>query len=268
MTLTTRLCSELIRQRLNLPDDSQAAKIVNLIPQALKATGRKIAADPNMRQLLMTDKLATSIPIGTHGAVNLVTGYDTWQFLLEYFDQGLCYHLIDTTFDPADVSVIGDTIDIGVTDFVDLDAVRFTTTGALPTGISLATTYYIISYSNADPLATLQLSPTADGSGLVNITGQGTGVHTMQKYLPTTELPMQRLKNPQQAQLDRYLSSVFTYYTVQADTLFIFPTTLTGQVNFANPCYPTNLAALPDSEEAEKLFLQELTNLVAVPTPV
>jgi hypothetical protein len=100
MALNNRLVSELIRQRMGWTDDSQAARVINLIPEALKAFGRSYAADPFTRPLVTTPKATTTIPIGARGAVNLVTGYDTYQFLLEYLDKGLMYFLPSVTVSP------------------------------------------------------------------------------------------------------------------------------------------------------------------------
>jgi len=100
MSLNNRLCAELIRQRLNLPDDSQAARIINAIPASLKEFGRTYAADPFTRPLVTTAKATTTIPIGARGQVNLVTGYDTYQFLLEYLDKGQMYFLPSVTANP------------------------------------------------------------------------------------------------------------------------------------------------------------------------
>lgn len=100
MSLNNRLVAELIRQRMGWPDDSQAARVINLIPEALKAFGRSYAADPYTRPLVTTPKATTTIPIGARGQVNLATGYDTYQFLLEYLDKGLMYFLPGVTAMP------------------------------------------------------------------------------------------------------------------------------------------------------------------------
>ena len=92
MSLTTQVVAELCRQHLGLPDGSKAAQFINLIPEALKLTARKIAADANLRQLLITDPAATSIAIAAGGKVNLQTGYQSFAFLLEFIDLGQIYH--------------------------------------------------------------------------------------------------------------------------------------------------------------------------------
>lgn len=103
MTLTPQLCAEIIRQRLNLSDDSQAARIINMIPQALKSAGRKLAADPFTRSLVTTNKDSTLLRIGNQGIVPLNTSnldtagfadaYDSYQLLMEYWDKGSIYYL-------------------------------------------------------------------------------------------------------------------------------------------------------------------------------
>lgn len=373
--LTVSNCTEIVRQRLNLPDDSQAARIIAQIPTSLKQFGRRYAADPFTRPLVSTDKSTTTLTIGAGGKVNLVTGYDSFQFLLEYLDKGQIYLLpavtvagspatgtlsfqkpiesgdtitvngVTFTYEPiresigttiaftddqvanaaetasvlnastnglltvasyssnfnvvtitydtngttgnaftlvgatshivaSDTTLTGgssavdttfDTITIAtlINTFENFDRVRFTTTGSLPTGLALATDYYLVNYNNG----TTQLSSSSNGLTLIDLQSAGSGVLTMTK-MDATGNQMQLLKNPQQMGLPQYLDNVFTYATVQADTLYIqqiagnYPA---GTVALSVPAYPLNLAALPDSEEAELLFLSILTEAVAMP---
>lgn len=488
MTLNTRLVSELIRQRAGYKDDSQAARIINLIPEALKEFGRLYAADPYTRPLVTTDKSTTTLTIGTNGQVNLVTGYDTYQFLLEYLDLGQMYWLPSTTATPfllsagtqaigrwtfivnpsegetisvngvtftfrlpgpvvagagtsgvngtytrrgttngfpyynlltypdsvttrvvtrdgstpvlenqwgifdnsnnleylsdpdagefdfpwepatytndpsdgcdganpvptvtertfssteieigttgaltaanfaaalnasADVLISVATYEAGATGtkpgvvtgtydaagtggnaftmanssggsvtrsgatftggaatayalainafvnyFAELNRVRFTTTVTLPTGISLATDYYITQYIIDGNTAHFNLSSTADGLTPVVISSAGSGVLTVAKQT-FDENPIQPIKSPQLMALPQYLSSVFLYYALQGSSLFlqaiddIFPT---GFIAFSVPAFPATLADLPDSKEAEVLFLSVLMLMVS-----
>lgn len=466
--LTPQICAEIIRQRLSLPDDSQAARIIAQIPTALKAFARKVAADPNTRQNVITDRTTTTLPITTGGRVDMNDGYGDYKFMLEYLDQGFIYLLISTpisgvrasgewefvanpdhnetiavngvtfTFklDSATVSgagtaaangvytvrgtangkpyynlvgqadnvaqssiwwnsvqwtitsafatdlyfatddvafpwlvpgwtadngsnptptvahttlsavevLIGDTnietaenfantlnasvnasitvatyaaedeivtgtydtdgttgnsftmadssltsvqvsgatftggtggIDVALdelsisaylTSFDDLDAVYFTTSGVLPTGIEADTTYYIVNYAVAGGLATFQLSTTPDGLHIVNIEDVGSGVLTINKDT-SDDAPLQRLTSPQQAVLPQYLSEDYNYFYVQSGVLTLVPHTLSGNLAFSVPAYPTTLAGLPDDESSEKLFLDLLFETVAVMPP-
>lgn len=93
MALNAQLVAELIRQRMGWENDAQAARVINLIPEALKQTGRQLAADPFTRQLVTTDRRTAIVSIGAGGKLDLTTGYDDYQFLLEYFDKGQVYFL-------------------------------------------------------------------------------------------------------------------------------------------------------------------------------
>lgn len=468
MALTYEVISEVIRQRLGSMDDSIAAKVLAQIPTALKSTARILAASPFTRSLICTEKTLTTLPIGTNGAVNLITGYDSYQFLKEYIDKGQMYLLLSLTGAPYQATVGGHAggswhfvrnpvhnetiivngvtftfrqpglsvsgsgevsmnnpfiyagefeskpfytlgsidyycrwetdawyflvddlsplyvstkfaegalpwevatwdvtgkgvppapvvakgsftnvqVEIGATaaetatlfaftlnasanaainvatyaaasttvfgtydatgsggnaftmanssglaviasgstfsgggdntygisissntsTFTNLMRVRFTTTGSLPTGLSLVTDYYIINYSAHGDTATFGLSSTANGLTPVTITSTGSGTLTMSQ-MDARGNPIQPLRSPQQAALPQYLGSVFQYYYIQADQLFLIPDNVTypsGNVAFAVPYFPINLAALPDSKECERVFLQELTNEVAV----
>lgn len=73
------------------------------------------------------------------------------------------------------------------------DGIRLTTTGTLPTGLSLATTYYV---NNVLDTSTFTVSATVGGAG-VNVTVAGTGTHTATSYygvptvgLITTNIPV------------------------------------------------------------------------------
>lgn len=473
MTLTPRLVSEILRQRLGLSDDSMAAQIMLQIPEALKATGRKIAASPDLRSLLITDYSSTTAAI-VNGVVDLTTPYSSFRFLMEYFDLGLVYLLpsavatpteasptaasgiwtflgnpapnetidvngITFTFKPSSILVAGSgdgganttyvynglyngrpfynpvmqsvdplafsiawgldanawyitnlsgdllynngdedvatpdlsdnwlqsngtlpaptsvtavsptgvNVGIGATvaetvanfaaalnanadplltaasyavsgntvvgtyrstgtggnaytmadssggnvtvsgsTFVggaaatyrisiatelagleDLSRIRFTTTVTLPTGIvSSSTDYYVTDYTPATTgdrgtAASFTISSAPDGLTPNPITSTGSGVLTV-TLQDVVSTPLQMLKNPQQAALPRYLDNVFQYFYVQGNELFILPSTTSGSVAFAVPSYPTNLAAMPESEEAERIFLDKLYELV------
>ncbi len=82
-------------------------------------------------------------------------------------------------FEPAAVSTGGDTVTIINTVFPSQgQAVVLTTTGTLPSGLSLATTYYIIRLSSTTiQFATSQAN--ANAGTQIDITSQGSGVHTM-----------------------------------------------------------------------------------------
>lgn len=380
MSLNNQLVAELVRQRMGSKDDSIAPRVMLMIPHALKATARKVAADPRLRPLMTTPKATTAIAITSGGKVDLTTGYDTWKFLLEFFDQGFCYLRPSITVLPyisaVDVSATGtwtfrglpydgETIDVnGYTYTVDysriandppsmLDVatlfasdlnastnplvsvatyatpvagldrntyivvgtydtggtggnaftmeasfgnnitasgptftggsdavwqlsvsessaylvdgarVHFSSTGGLPNPFVVNADYYITDYdSSSDPINFTLLDEFGDP---VIITDGGTGILTM-TFMDATGLPMQRLRSPKQAELDNNLDSVFTYFYIDASTMYVLPSTTAGSVAFAVPYFPTVVTALADSEEIERMFLDKVMELL-MPAP-
>lgn len=151
--------------------------------------------------------------------------------------------------------------------FTDLSRVQFSTTVTLPTGISASTNYYLTDYTIDGDIATFNLSSTSDGLTPMTISTAGSGVLTMALQDSNDDIPLQ-LVSPKQAPLSQYLDSVFDYAYVQGNLLTVLPIDdvfPTGNVAFAVASFPANLADLPDSEEAEQLFLQILANMVGVP---
>jgi len=80
----------------------------------------------------------------------------------------------------AFTAVVSDVITSAAHGLVDNDTVRLTTTDTLPTGLSAATTYYVIAVTAETP-DTFKLS-TEEGGDAVDITGEGSGTHTWHQY--------------------------------------------------------------------------------------
>lgn len=90
-TLTARMVAEIMRQRLGLADASQSARIINGIPDALKATGRVVAASPSLRPLFTTPKATTTAVLSVTGTIDLTALYTANHILKEFFDKGQIY---------------------------------------------------------------------------------------------------------------------------------------------------------------------------------
>lgn len=90
-------------------------------------------------------------------------------------------HYYDTrTFTPSDVSTGADSVTIASTGYATGFAVTFTSTGTLPAGLSLVTTYYVrVSGSTLTFYDTSARAITGGATGLINITDTGTGVHSV-----------------------------------------------------------------------------------------
>lgn len=85
-------------------------------------------------------------------------------------------------FEPAAVTIATDSI--ATPSFIDFpyqgQKIRLTSTGTLPAGLSLATDYYVVRVSSTSiKLATSQANANANTPVVVDISGQGTGVHTI-----------------------------------------------------------------------------------------
>ena len=262
MALDPRKVTEIMRQRLGLPDASKAAAITLQIPQALKETGRRMAADPTTRALLQTDRTVATIPLSVGGKVPLATAYTTHKIIKEFIEYGQMYFCPSLPFGTSDVDVSNNTITVRGERFKVGDKVRFTTTTTLPAGLTLATDYWIASYNAATNLITVATSlANALNNVVVDITNQGSGTHTI-AVQETVDYPMSKIAGPQAAPFDRYLASEYRFYYIQGDTLFVMPATSLGQVAFAVPYYPATLADLPESNEAENIFLDVLLGIL------
>lgn len=262
MALTPRIVTEIMRQRLGLASAAKAAAVTLQIPQALKETGRRMAADPTTRALLQTDRTVALISLATGGKVPLASAYTTHKIIKEFIEYGQMYFCPSLSFATSDVDVSNNTLTLRGERFKVGDKVRFTTTTTLPAGLSLATDYWIASYNATTYLATISTSlANALNNVVVDITSQGTGTHTI-AVQESADHPMSRLAGPQAAPFSRYLASEYRYYYIQGDTLFVLPATSTGQVAFAVPYYPATLADLPESNEAENIFLDVLLNIL------
>jgi len=80
---------------------------------------------------------------------------------------------IDQTFAPGDVNIGTDRIAITAHGYSDGDAIEFTSTGTLPSPLTVDTRFFIINKTDDD----FQISTTRGGSAL-DITSQGSGTHT------------------------------------------------------------------------------------------
>lgn len=102
------------------------------------------------------------------------------------------------------------------------DKVKFSTTGALPTGITAGTTYYVKTVPSAD---TFTLSATADGSAITT-TGTQSGTHTVTTVPTNGErlfagLVMSALEQGGEANTMRMLAATIE---VNSNTVVVDPT--------------------------------------------
>lgn len=260
MTLTPRLVGDILLKRLGRPDSSEIGNIVMQIPEGLKLTARRVAENPATRALLLSDKTTAKVAIGSNGKVSLVTAYNDYRILKEYIGHGQMYLLPAVSVANSSVETSANELALGsaANRLAVGDKVQITTTGSLPGGIAALTDYYVKTWNPTTYAITL--APSADLSSVVDITSQGSGTHTV-TVQESADFPLQWVA-PEVAPLDRYLDVIYRYYNIEGDTMQIFPRGMAGQVAFAVPTYPSTLAQLPESAEAEAIFLEVMLELL------
>lgn len=238
--------------------------IIMQIPEALKATGRKVALDPMLRQLMTTDLADAQIAIAS-GVADLASLFTTYRAFQEFLDLGEIYLLPASTFDNTAVDTTNNTITLpGTALRVTVgDRVQFSLasgTGTIAAGLSLATDYWIKTFDLITRKITL--SATSDLAATVDITSAGDAATTWTMQVQeTADVPMQA-KATRTVQFGTYLGDSFRYYYIQGTTLNVLPKYLAGRVAFAVPAYPATLDQLPNDRSIEQLFIETLAGIV------
>jgi hypothetical protein len=133
--------------------------------------------------------ISTALPAGTPAAGTIRVELDSGIYRRCRYQSitGTDYNLLaDDTFTSGDVDITdgagGNSVNIASHNYVTLDKVRLTTGGTLPTGLSIATDYWIIAYdanniqfadSVANAIAGTEIDLTGAGSGTSTIIAQG-----------------------------------------------------------------------------------------------
>lgn len=125
---------------------------------------------------------------------------------------------VPTNFSPSAVNVSANTIDTGGDHYLSVgDGVTFTSTGSLPAPLVAATEYFIQSVPTS---TTFTLSATL-GGGVLDITTQGTGIHTVKRSslaVGSTKIPLYKTDGFAQHILGidgTYDTSVKTYLKIE-----------------------------------------------------
>jgi hypothetical protein len=122
---------------------------------------------------------------------------------------------ISKTWATTDVDIATDTITVTAHGFSDGDTARLTTTGAVPTGLATATTYFVVGAT----LNTFQLAATYGGAA-INLTDVGSGVGTIKtNTIGVIRFPQVNL--PSGAIIKRAYTDVITTFTSATDAATI-----------------------------------------------
>lgn len=133
---------------------------------------------------------------------------------------------------PATFTCVGHGLSIG-------DTVTLTTTGALPTGISTATTYYVITAGFT--ANSFELSLTSEGTS-VNTSGSQSGAHTFTQTSSPNKTIAQRPIGIESAYLDR----AGIHYPVRIIDNQLFDSIIYPEASGANTVYVYYEATVPN----------------------
>lgn len=253
----------LTAKRLNLPPSARLS-LQTMIPAALANLAKSYARDPNKRNNLMTDKASVTASVTTSNQYNIVdisTVLSTNNVMLETLKYGTVWHKYATkTFTGGDVSLGSDSVNIANHNFPSQLKVRLTTTGALPTGLSINTDYYII-VVDTDSIKFAASRADAEAGTAVDMSAIGSGTDTI---TPWTESILQWVQSPTQGNLASCLP--FDYVTGYLVAENIYVNVTSGTLAFTVPYLPT-LATLPDDEDVEADLIDHMVALVETGDP-
>lgn len=128
----------------------------------------------------------------------------------------------------------------GDASYVDGTAIVFSTTGALPTGLTVGTTYYVKNRSGT----TCNLTATYGGTTLINTSGTQSGTHTCKTY---STAPSQRLTGTDPLWLDLGPTERWAMFDTFVSTGTSQTAGVTVTMTIASPCVVTwNSHGLPN----------------------
>lgn len=263
-TLTEQLVAELVKVRLLRQDGSvdpmyDETRVIFAIPEALKRLSRKVAADPNLRNLMLTDPTVAVLPI-TNGLVNLLTGQTNYRFLIEFLDFGQMYHQsfpvplqrMNPTQGRLASSYFASSSNFGYYYMESSNLVP--SVGTLPANLSI-------------PSANVNASTdvfTATGHGLT--TGQGVSFaagSTLPGGLTVNTVYFVIAVDANTFKLATSYANAIAGTAIDVTTVGTGTHTLNpNTIKFAVPTYPGNLADLPLSEEIQDLFIDKVVELL------
>lgn len=224
-----------VRQRLGLPA-SERPRILTLIAPALARLARQTALDPERRHLVETDRSSVTSTITNTNQdyySDLGTVISTNGVMLDYLPLGTVWHTYTAkTFTDNDVDDGLEFVTISNHGFQTGAKVRLTTSGSLPSGLQIDTTYYIINVTSSRvAFATSWANAQADTR--INLTADGSGTHTITNWDSRKVQWISR----ESADTTRGLPIEYVYGWMVDDRLYTNATA--GTFSFTVPCVPT-----------------------------
>jgi len=175
----------------------QAVEEVGPTPNSIRMTAHGLVANEPVA-LTTTDTLPAGLTVATWYV--LVTDVDTVQLessvgagAVDITDNGTGTHTATRNTaadDMEDVGYVAEQIHLPAHGLVDAQIVQLSTTGALPTGLSASTDYYVI-VDDANYIRLASSRANALAGTAINITGEGTGTHTLTPSSLSTGITVQ-----------------------------------------------------------------------------
>ena len=184
MALTPQEIGLLVTRRLRLPQ-SERPRVQTFIDEALNALAYNFVNDYEKRKWLLTDKSAVTAAITSSGKdyyADLSTVISSNGVMVDYLEYGQIFHTVSpAVVAAANWALLTYIVTATAHGFTTGTKVQLTTSGTLPTGLSLATDYYIIRLdANTFALATTKSGAFAGTK--VTWIAQGSGNHTVTQW--------------------------------------------------------------------------------------
>lgn len=241
-------------KRANL-DPTHTLRVQTMVPAALSNLAKAVAKDPMRRNQLMTTPGSVTSTIstsGSRGISDLSTLVSANGIMLDSLKYGTIYYTQSFTFAAAAVDV-GSQIITVTNNFVTGQAIVFSTSGTLPSGLTAGTTYYVGSTSTS-----VFITLATSSGAAVPFTTQGTGTHTVTAATEEGTIA-QWLGSPAQGTLTPLIPFNYTYVWLVGDVLYT--NRVRGSFGYAVPYQPT-LADFPDDDELLEDLIDTLVAIV------
>lgn len=131
--------------------------------------------------------------------------FNGFPYIVAQYENGaIAHHYVDVTVKTFTITIASPAV-VTLTDhgYVAGQEIVFSTTGALPTGLTAGTVYYVLPLTPTPSASSFQVSATPGGPA-INTTGTQSGVHTS-----TTRTPITDPNNPRSISVTKAASRVF-----------------------------------------------------------
>jgi plastocyanin len=181
--MTPQEISLLVARRLRLPQ-SERPRIQTFIDEGLNTLAYQTANDRVKRKWLLTDKSTATATVTQSGKdyyADLSTLITTPGIMVDYLEYGKVFHTVAALVVSSASWTVATDIISAAHNFTTGTKVQLSTSGSLPTGLSLGTDYYVIRLSPTT-FALASSKSNAFAGTKVGFSSQGSGSHTVTQW--------------------------------------------------------------------------------------